>query len=76
MIHVLLGFYVRSNDNQRIYHLLKQRSLENDNEYVWFTRNIPDEEIKQQQQQQQDLFPWKFSNRKYPLNENPIYKPV
>jgi hypothetical protein len=72
LVNLLLGFVIKSNDNQRIYHLLKQRSAENDNEFVWFTRDIPNEDYKLKQQE--DLFPWKIINRKYPFNINPTYK--
>jgi hypothetical protein len=72
LVNLLLGFVIKSNDNQRIYHLLKQRSAENDNEFVWFTRDIPNEDYKFKQHE--DLFPWKIINQKYPFNINPTYK--
>jgi hypothetical protein len=40
LCHCLLGFHGRSIDNRRFHPLLKHRSAENDNEYVWFTRSI------------------------------------
>ena len=70
-INILLGFVIKSNDNQRIYPLLKQRSTDNDNEFVWFTRDIPNDIIKPSSSK--DSFAWKTINRKFPLNLNPIH---
>ena len=37
----LILIEMRSIDQQRLFQMLKQqRSTDNDNEYVWFTRNI------------------------------------
>jgi hypothetical protein len=79
IVNIIFGFNVISDDNQRLYQLLKQRSAENDNEYVWFTRNAPTDEIKQDQlQKYQDLIRSKILknsfNRKYPLIENMMYE--
>ncbi len=77
-INILLGFVITSNDNQRIHPLLKQRSAENDNEFVWFTRDIPNEIIKPKQlppsSPPKDSFAWKVLNRKFPININPTHK--
>lgn len=75
LINLILGLYVTSDDNQQFYRLLKERSAENDNEYVWFTRNIPDDELKQEQlRNQQDLMNSKFYKnmlfRKHPFIAN------
>ena len=40
LLHIVLGINGRAVDQRRMLQLLKQRSTDNDNEYVWFTRNI------------------------------------
>ena len=37
-----MGLSAKSVNNRRFLQLLKQRSPENDNEYVWFTRDVHD----------------------------------
>jgi hypothetical protein len=83
LVNILFGYYITTDDNQRFYQLLKQRSAENDNEYVWFTRDIHNDmnndEIKQDRLwKQQDLFHSKIFNnifnRKYPFIENTMYE--
>ncbi|CAF1002267.1 unnamed protein product [Adineta steineri] len=79
LVNIIFGFSTTSNDNRRLYQLLKQRSAENDNEYVWFTRDIHqrinDEEMKANEN---DLFhPKIFNNikhQKYPNVKNSIYE--
>jgi hypothetical protein len=81
LLNIILGLNTPSADKQRAYHLLKQRSADNDNEYVWFTRDIHEEmssedtnEQQQQQRKQQDLYRFKLLNnmfnRKYPIVKN------
>ena len=67
LVNILCGLYVTSDDNRRAYHLLKQRSAENDNEYVWFTRNIPDDINNEEIKQERDLFRSKMFHRKNPF---------
>lgn len=40
LVNIVLGLDAVSDDNRRLYQLLKQRSADNDNEYVWFTRDV------------------------------------
>ncbi|CAF3444581.1 unnamed protein product [Rotaria sp. Silwood1] len=40
LVNVICGSYATSNDNRRFYQLLKPRSSDNNNEYVWFTRDV------------------------------------
>lgn len=40
LLHIVLAIHGRAVDQRRMLRLFKQRSAENDNEYVWFTRNI------------------------------------
>ncbi|UJR26808.1 hypothetical protein I4U23_008121 [Adineta vaga] len=40
VVNIVFGFDEISDDNRRFNSLLKQRSAENDNEYVWFTRDL------------------------------------
>ena len=41
LLDTFLLIQMRSIDQQRLFQILKQqRSADNDNEYVWFTRNI------------------------------------
>jgi hypothetical protein len=74
LVNILFGFYITSDDNGRLNQLLKQRSLENDNEYVWFTRNIPDETKQDQSRQQEDFFHSKMFHRKYPFVKNVMHE--
>jgi hypothetical protein len=83
LVNIICGLSATSDDNRRFYQLLKQRSAENDYEYVWFTRDIHNdmdsEDIKREQlRKQQDLLRLKiFKNifdRKYPFIENNMYK--
>ncbi len=79
LVNIIVGFYVPSGDNRQFHQLLKQRSAENDNEYVWFTRDIHNDEIEQDQLEKHHLF-WLnffknyFNSRKYPFIENTMYK--
>lgn len=58
-IDIIFGFYLASDDNQRIYPILKkQRSAEYDNEYVWFTRDVANEQLRPK-----PLFRPRFSNK-------------
>ena len=86
LVNIIFGLYTTSDENRRLYQLLKQRSAENDYEYVWFTRNVrnndidSDDEMKQQElrKQQQDLRHFKnFNNifyQKNPFVENTMYE--
>ncbi|CAF3796512.1 unnamed protein product [Rotaria sordida] len=83
-LHIVFGSYTTLNDNRRFYQLLKPRSKENNNEYVWFTRNIHNDinsdNIKQDHQyKQQNLFRLKIFNktfdRKDPFGENIMHEP-
>ena len=40
LLHIVLAIHGRSVDQRRMLRVFKPRSAENDNEYVWFTRNI------------------------------------
>ncbi|CAF1361876.1 unnamed protein product [Rotaria sordida] len=84
LVHIVFGSYTTLNDNRRFYQLLKPRSKENNNEYVWFTRNIHNDinsdNIKQDHQyKQQNLFRLKIFNktfdRKDPFGENIMHEP-
>ncbi|CAF1043537.1 unnamed protein product [Rotaria sp. Silwood1] len=84
LVNVICGSYATSNDNRRFYQLLKPRSSDNNNEYVWFTRDVHNDininEMKQDRPRKiQNLFSFKSFNkifdRKYPLGENIIYEP-
>lgn len=83
LVNIVFGLNTISNNNRRSNHLLKRRSMENDNEYVWFTRDIhndmddDNEEMKRNQfQKQQVLSRSKFINnihrRKYPFVEDVV----
>ncbi len=79
LLNIVFGYYITTDDNQQFYRLLKQRSADNDNEYVWFTRDIHNDEIKQDPVwNQKDLIHSKIFknifNRKYPFVENTMYE--
>ena len=49
LAELFLACHGRSLDQQRLYQYLKQqRSADNDNEYVWFTRNIHPDMLDEQ----------------------------
>jgi len=79
LVNIVFGLYTTSDDNRQFNKLLKQRSMENDNEYVWFTRdvsnNIDEEEMKRDHFRKQQVLSRSkiFKNiirRKYPFIEN------
>lgn len=77
LINLIVGYYITPDDNQQFDRVLKERSAENDNEYVWFTRNIPADE-QNLLQQRQDLLNARFNakkfHRKYPFVVNSMYE--
>ncbi|CAF2432731.1 unnamed protein product [Rotaria sp. Silwood2] len=84
LVNIIVGSYAASNDKRQFYQLLKPHSVENNNEYVWFTRDIhndiKNDELKQDYQRKQKnslrfkIFN-KAINRKYPFGENIIHEP-
>ncbi len=83
LVNIVFGLYTTSDDNRQFNKLLKQRSMENDNEYVWFTRdvsnNIDEEEMQRDQLRKQQVLSRSkiFKNiirRKYPFIENTMDK--
>ncbi|CAF3845536.1 unnamed protein product [Rotaria magnacalcarata] len=80
-INAIFGSHEALNANQLLYKLLKQRSIDSDNEYVWFTRdihdNFNDENMKPNHQQQiHNQFhlenPRKTFNPKHTVGENTL----
>ncbi|CAF1564614.1 unnamed protein product [Rotaria magnacalcarata] len=81
LVNAIFGSHGALNANQLLYKLLKQRSIDSDNEYVWFTRdihdNFNDENMKPNHQQQiHNQFhlenPRKTFNPKHTVGENTL----
>ncbi|CAF3213339.1 unnamed protein product [Rotaria socialis] len=72
LVNTIFGSYGARNANQQLYQLLKQRSIDSDNEYVWFTRdthdNFNDENMKPNHQR-------KIHNRFHLKNRHKTFNP-
>ncbi len=44
LLNILCGSYVLSYQTRKLLQLFKQHTSDHDNRYVWFTRNIHDED--------------------------------
>ena len=55
LVNIIFGLYTTSDDNRRLYQLLKQRSAENDYEYVWFTRSVRNNDMDSDEIKQEEL---------------------
>ena len=73
LVNIILGRVVTMGE-QRAWNdrLFQRRSAENDNEYVWFTRDIHNEMMKNPPVQM-NRFQQAISHRKYPYLANPRF---
>lgn len=79
LVVILSARDVTSNEHQQWNpRILQRRSAEHDNEYVWFTRNVPeemdDEPNRIDQYHQRKPMHWKFPHRQYQLHVDSLFK--
>lgn len=80
LISIIFGSYATSDEARQVPKSIRERSVDSNNEYVWFTRDAPDENGKPSYHQRKQ-HPWfhmkqdrKPFNPVYSLGKNSLYE--